>query len=43
MLAFALAIVALVLALVAEVQARGQNLVGWGVVALAAIFILGRL
>jgi hypothetical protein len=42
-LELALAIVALVLALVEEFQSQGRSLLGWAVVALAAIFLIGRL
>lgn len=39
----ALAIVAAVLALIALVQSKGAALLGWAVLALAAIVILGHL
>lgn len=38
----ALAIVALVLAVIEEFQAKGQSLLGWAVVALAVIAIVVR-
>jgi hypothetical protein len=39
----ALAIVAILLALVDEIRARGTSLTAWGVVFLGAIFIVGAL
>jgi hypothetical protein len=39
----ALTIVGFVLALVDEFQAQGRSLLGWAVLALAAIYLLGRL
>jgi hypothetical protein len=38
-----LALVALILALVDEVQARGRSLTGWAVVALALALLWGKL
>lgn len=38
-----LAIAALILGIVAVVEARGRNWAGWGVICLAAIVLLGKL
>lgn len=38
-----LAIAALIFGIVAEVEGRGREWAGWGVICLAAIFILSRL
>ena len=40
-LALVLAIAALILGIVAVVESRGRNWAGWGVIALAAIQLLG--
>lgn len=42
MIALILAIVALVFGIVSEVEGNGRNWAGWGVIALAAIVILGH-
>ena len=39
----ALALAAVLLALVEELRSKGTSLVGWAVVLLAAIFLIGRL
>ena len=41
MIVLVLAVVALVLGIVAVVEARGRSWAGWGVCALAAIHLLG--
>jgi len=38
-----LAIAALILGIVAVIEAQGRSWAGWGVICLAVIFLLGRL
>jgi len=40
---FALALVALILAAIEQVNARGRSLIAWAVICLAAIYLIGRL
>lgn len=43
MIDLVLAIAALILGIIAVVEARGRNWAGWGVICLAAIVLLGKL
>ena len=43
MTAILLAVAALVLGIVSEIESNGRNWAGWGVICLAAIVLLGRL
>jgi len=43
MIVLLLAVAALILGIVSEVESNARNWAGWGVVCLAAIYLIGRL